>query len=160
MIYLNGTESKESHFIEVQEQVRWFKTVFGTQHLNQTEVAFNQMFFSANFLLRCSFQCAQNVASLLQHLHPSCVWTALSNGRLFPQNHLKLMRGKNSSFLLCMSASGPTPLLWPVSLPSSSRSDRSLSGLGVLSCVNMRNWIHCQSLSLHPVNAVGLVTHL
>lgn len=64
-------------------------------------------------------------------------------------NHLKV-RGKSSRFLLCVNASGPAPLLWPVSLPSSHSPDRSLSGLGVLSCVNTRNPICRRSLSFHP----------
>lgn len=54
------------------------------------------------------------------------------------------MRGKNSSFLLRVRASGPAPLLWPVCLPSSRSPDGSRSGLEVLSCVNIRNPIHCQ----------------
>lgn len=73
------------------------------------------------------------------------VWTALSNGRLLPQNHWKLMRGKNSSFLSVRERFwSHTFALASLPFPSSHGPDRSLSGLGVLSCVNIRNRIHCQ----------------
>lgn len=46
---------------------------------------------------------------------------------------------------LCVNASGPTPLLWPVCLflPLTAPTGHC-QDLGVLSCVNIRNRIHCQ----------------
>lgn len=60
---------------------------------------------------------------------------ALYKGPLLPKkkyndNNFKLMRGKNTDFLLHENASGPTPLLfWPLSLPSCRSRDGSQAGL-------------------------------
>lgn len=92
----------------------------------------------------CTVDRTKVFAPLQHSVKTLCMFGTLTPVDVSLPTALALMRGKNSSFLLRVRASGPAPLLWPVCLPSSRSPDGSRSGLEVLSCVNIRNPIHCQ----------------